>query len=123
MAEPTHPTALRTDGSALPIAELTIPDLATLTDAQVEGRVCVWDRHEEPLTGEAAVDLGERMTELGGTESPMRWFPRGCRRHIGEHAYLALFNHTIERCDRCRASETCDVGAALLRLFLRRGWL
>ena len=105
------------------IAELVLPDLGTLTDAQVEGRVCVWDRHEEPLTGELAVDLGERMAEVDGTTSPMRWFPRGCRRHVGEHAYVALFDHTLERCESCRVSDTCDVGRALLRLFLRRGWL
>jgi hypothetical protein len=105
------------------IAELAVPDLAALTDAQVEGRVCVWDRHEEPLTGEMAVDLGERMTEVDGTTSPMRWFPRGCRRHVGEHAYLALFDHTLETCESCRGSDTCDIGRALLRLFLRRGWL
>jgi hypothetical protein len=105
------------------IAELAVPDLATLTDAQVEGRVCVWDRHEEPLTGEAAVDLGERMAGVDGTMSPMRWFPRGCRRHVSEHAYLALFDHTLERCKSCRGSDTCLIGRALLRLFLRRGWL
>ena len=112
-----------TEISPRAIAQLTVPDLATLTDAQVEGRVCVWDRHEEPLTGETAVDLGERMTELGGTESPMRWFPRGCRRHVAERAYLALFDHTLDRCQPCRDSKTCDIGNALLRLFLRRGWL
>ncbi|MGW5130340.1 hypothetical protein [Streptomyces sp. NPDC004135] len=105
------------------IGQLAVPDLATLTDAQVEGRVCVWDRNEEPLTGESAFDLGERLTEVEGTESPMRWFPRGCRMHVTEYAYLGLFEHTLERCEQCKASETCEVGAALLRLFLRRGWL
>ncbi|PNG20317.1 hypothetical protein [Streptomyces cahuitamycinicus] len=105
------------------IAELAVPDLATLTDAQVEGRVCVWDRHEEPLTGEMAVDLGERMADVDGTASPMRWFPRGCRRHVGEYSYLALFDHTLEKCEPCKGSKTCDTGKALLRLFLRRGWL
>jgi hypothetical protein len=105
------------------IAELAVPDLATLTDAQVEGRVCVWDHHEEPLTGEVAVDLGERMAELDGSTSPMRWFPRGCRRHVSEYAYLALFDHTLENCEQCRGSDTCDIGRALLRLSLRRGWL
>lgn len=111
------------DVAKLAIAELTMPDLATLTDAQIEGRVCVWDRHEEPLTGELAVDLGERMAEVSGTASPMRWFPRSCRQHVGEHAYVALFNHTLETCEPCRDSETCATGGALLRLFLRRGWL
>jgi hypothetical protein len=105
------------------IAELAVPDLATLTDAQVAGRACVWDRSEENLTDETAVDLGERMTGVHGTMSPMRWFPRGCRRHVAEYAYLALFDHTLEKCEQCRASETCDIGRALLRLFLRRGWL
>ncbi|MFH9013953.1 hypothetical protein ACH4C6_21560 [Streptomyces sp. NPDC017943] len=105
------------------IAELAVPDLATLTDEQVQGRVCVWDRHEDVLTGESAVDLGERMTELAGTSSPMRWFPRGCRRHVAEQAYVALFEHTLEHCRECRGSDTCPIGAALLRLHLRRGWL
>lgn len=105
------------------LVELVVPDLATLTDAQVAGLVCVWGSSEEQLTDEAAVDLGERMTELTGSTSPMRWFPRGCRAHVGEQAYEALFAHTMERCEQCRDSETCDIGQALLRLFMRRGWL
>jgi hypothetical protein len=112
-----------TEVTSRAIAELAVPDLATLTDAQVEGRVCVWGRHEEALPGERAVDLGERLAEVDGTMSPMRWFPRGCRRHTAEQAYVALFEHTLDSCKECRDSDTCAVGNALLRLSLRRGWL
>ncbi|MFF7313329.1 hypothetical protein [Streptomyces sp. NPDC008137] len=112
---------------------LAVPDLATLTDAQVAGRVCVWGSGEDPLTGASAVDLGERLTELSGSTSPMRWFPRSCPLHAGERAMRALFTHCEEDCEQCgrrtdkRAGDgitqetSCEVGIVLRRLAFRKG--
>jgi hypothetical protein len=98
------------------LALLPLPDLDGLTDEQARGAVCVWDATEPPLTGDVAVDLGEHMSPLEGTISPMRWFPRGCRRHVHDAAHRVLMDHA-PRCEQCVENVAdCDTGRALLRL-------
>jgi hypothetical protein len=98
------------------LALLTLPDLDHLTDAQTRGAVCVWDRAEDRLTAETAIDLGEHMSDVAGTESPMRWYPRACRYHIGRAALRALHEHA-PMCEPCvDDAERCETGRALRRL-------
>lgn len=96
------------------IALLTLPDLDGLTDRQVRGTTCVWD--SALLRADTAVDLGERMTEVSGTSSPMRWFPRACRRCVHTAAYSTLMNHAPS-CEQCVDDAAgCDLAVALRRL-------
>lgn len=97
---------------------LELPSLDGLTDEQVRGVVCAWDCNEERLTVETAVDLGERMSPLSGSTSPVRWFPRACHRHVGEAAYLALFGHAPE-CERCKVDPDCPFAVAVRQLMRR----
>jgi hypothetical protein len=98
------------------LALLTLPALDGLTDEQARGAVCVWDATEQPLTGDVAVYLGERMSPLEGTASPMRWFPRACRHHVRDAAHKVLMDHA-PRCEQCvENAADCDTGRALLRL-------
>ncbi|MFE2046795.1 hypothetical protein ACFXAZ_38950 [Streptomyces sp. NPDC059477] len=89
---------------------LALPPLASLTADQARGAVCVWDATEQPLTGQAAVDLGERQ------DDGVHWFPRACPQHTGEQAYRALHDHA-PACRPCiRDAGSCPVGIALRRL-------
>jgi hypothetical protein len=107
-------TTAQSTGEAL--ALLPLPDLDGLTDEQARGAVCVWDATEPPLTGDVAVDLGEHMSPLEGTISPMRWFPRACHRHVHDAAYAALMDHA-PRCEQCvDEAAGCDMAVALRRL-------
>ncbi|MFJ4686004.1 DUF6415 family natural product biosynthesis protein [Streptomyces sp. NPDC088789] len=93
---------------------LPLPSLATLTSDQARGAVCVWDGDEEPLAGDCAVDLGERVTGV-------HWFPRACRTHTGDRAHRALLDH-VPACEECTERKAmCDIGRALYRLAVRRG--
>jgi hypothetical protein len=98
------------------LALLVLPALDGLTDEQVRGAVCVWDRNERPLSAETAVDVGERMDKLPGTSSSMRWFPRACQPHTEQAALRALHEHA-PMCEPCvdNAAE-CETGRALNRL-------
>lgn len=98
------------------LALLALPALDGLTDDQTRGAICVWDRHEDRLTAETAVDLGEHMSPLNGSTSLMRWFPRGCRHHTGQAALRALHEHA-PMCEPCvdNAAE-CETGRALRRI-------
>jgi hypothetical protein len=98
------------------LALLALPALDTLTDDQTRGAVCVWDRNEDRLTAETAVDLGERMDPLPGTSSPMRWFPQACQHHTGQAAIRALHEHA-PMCEPCvDNAANCKTGRALNRL-------
>lgn len=98
------------------LALLALPGLDGLTDEQARGAVCVWGSKEPPLTGGMAVDLGERMSPLDGTTSPMRWFPRACHVCVHDAAHKVLMDHAPS-CEQCvdNAAE-CPTGRALLRL-------
>ncbi|MFJ6657799.1 DUF6415 family natural product biosynthesis protein [Streptomyces sp. NPDC091377] len=92
---------------------LALPALDALTADQARGAVCVWDGDEEPLAGDCAVDLGERVTGV-------HWFPRACRTHTGDRAHRALLDH-VPVCEECTERKAmCDIGRALYRLATRR---
>lgn len=55
---------------------LELPPLDTVTADQSHGKTGV--RGGEELTIETAIALGERLSPLSGTTSPMRWFRRAC---------------------------------------------
>ncbi|GGV76504.1 hypothetical protein GCM10010294_42880 [Streptomyces griseoloalbus] len=113
MAEPIHPTALRTDdSSALPM--LPLPQVLGLTDEQRRGAVCVWC--SKSLTAETARDLGERPTP-GGT----RIWPRGCTPCICAEARRVISIHS-RSCRACGAGERCADRAALHALAREDRW-
>lgn|GEM_PF-3223217 len=98
------------------LALLAVPALDTLTDDQTRGAVCVWDRHEDRLTAETAIGLGEHMGELADATSDMRWFPRACRHHTGQAALRALHEHA-PMCEPCvDNAANCETGRALRRI-------
>ena len=103
------------------LALLPLPDLDGLTDDQTRGATCVWCPVDSPpLTVETAIDLGEHMSLLSGSTSPMRWFPRSCRDCTAAYALRALHDHVL-RCEQCTDNPACcDVGRVLRRLSLRR---
>lgn len=95
------------------MALLQLPDLDGLSDQQTRGTACAFDGIA--LTPEA-VDLGERLSPLSGSTSPMRWFPRACRRCVHDAAYRALFDHA-PLCEQCVDNAAgCDTAVALRRL-------
>jgi hypothetical protein len=99
------------------LAVLALPGLDGLTDDQTRGATCVWHGGER-LTGETAVDLGEHMSPLHGSTSPMRWYPRACRACIADRAHRKLFAHTAT-CKACTGDDTtgrCAIGKGLHRL-------
>lgn len=119
-------TQPETPPAVLALALLALPSLSELTEDQVRGRTCVWDRAEAPLTDEVAVNLGpRRMRRLHGHYD---WYPRGCPKHVGQEALLALFRHCMQDCPECGARDengvalegSCAVGDALLRLHMRK---
>ncbi|MEU1272948.1 hypothetical protein [Streptomyces sp. NPDC005799] len=96
------------------LALLALPSLDKLTDEQTKGRACV--RDGVPLLPGQPVDLGERMSELSGSSSPMRWFPRACRTCVHGLAYSTLLDHAPS-CEQCVDNAAgCETGAALHRL-------
>lgn len=93
------------------LAALILPPLTGLTEAQVRGTTCVWDGIA--LTPETAVDLGPvRMKRLHGH---YQWFPRGCKRCVGDRAYSALFLHARD-CRTCWQGPECPFSVAANRL-------
>ena len=95
------------------LARLPLPAIGELSDQQVRGITCVWDRRH-PLTAGTAVDLGPRtMTRLG---EKRQWYPRGCRSCTGDAAYRLLLDHS-PACDQCiKDGGGCELGRALVRL-------
>jgi len=94
---------------------LDVPELDGLTDDQTRGSSCVWC-HED--LDAAAVDLGERMSALSGSSSPMRWFPRADSACVYVHAMRAMHDH-VPGCRQCARRETldqCAAGRGLRRL-------
>lgn len=86
------------DAEAEVLALLPLPDLNTRTDDQTRGATCVYDGI--PLVPQTAVNLGERMSPLTGTTSPMRWFPRACPTCVSTVAGRAIREHAAT-CEQC----------------------
>lgn len=98
---------------------LVLPSLDLVTDAQTRGASCVWC--DGPLTTDMAVDLGETMSPLKGTTSPMRWTPRACPACTAERARRGRFAHATT-CEQCTDDDAqCPVGEGLLDLVRRYG--
>lgn len=97
------------------LALLDVPELDDLTDDQTKGRTCIWC-HEE--LDAADVDLGERMSPLSGSTSPMRWFPRADSACVYVHAMRALHNHApgCQPCAKSATMDDCPSGRGLRRL-------
>lgn len=96
------------------LALLPVPDLDGLSDAQTRGRDCVWCGIA--LTPATAFGLGEHMSPLSGTISPMRWFPRSCRNCAHHYAFAALHDHA-PRCEQCvDNADQCPAGVGLRRI-------
>lgn len=96
------------------LALLPIPDLDGLSDGQTRGTTCVWCGIG--LTPATAVGLGERMSPLSGSTSPMRWFPRSCRSCANPAALKALHDHA-PGCEQCVDNGAlCPVFRVLARL-------
>jgi hypothetical protein len=96
------------------LALLKLPPLDKLTDAQTRGVDCVQDG--VTLTSATAVNLGERLSSLDGTDAPMRWFPRACRTCILTLAMRSLHDHA-PRCEQCvDDAARCETGLGLRRL-------
>jgi hypothetical protein len=93
------------------LALLPLPPLHTLTERQVRGIDCVYDAI--PLAPTTAIDLGARPAQRAGL--PVTWYPRACRRCVGEAALRALHGHAPE-CGERGEEITCPVCRALLRL-------
>lgn len=96
---------------------LVLPSLDALKDDQTRGATCVWCN--DRLTAAMAVDLGEQMSPLKGSTSPMRWPPRACPRCTGERAHTALFGHSAT-CEQCvDEAGGCEIGRGLYDLVRR----
>ncbi len=102
------------------LALLPLPDTLTLSEPQICGRECVWCT--APLSGDTAIDLGERTDDAHGSSA--RWFPRAChdcRHHVADAAYKSLREHTAE-CELCVENVAdCETGGGLNRV-MRRHW-
>jgi hypothetical protein len=93
------------------LAILTLPEPATLSDAQLRGAGCVWCG--TVLTAETARDLGERPAPDGGT-----MFPRGCASCV-RSAAIRCYNTHSRSCEQCVGDPTtCDTRRGLRRLAL-----
>jgi hypothetical protein len=97
------------------LAVLALPPLDGLTDDQTRGATCVWHGGER-LTGERAVYLGEHMSPLRGSTSPMRWFPRACHTCVADRAHHGLFAHCATCKDCADEAGQCEMGRGLYRL-------
>ncbi|WP_193515097.1 hypothetical protein, partial [Streptomyces griseoloalbus] len=95
---------------------IILPPLDGLAEAQVRGMTCVWDGIA--LTPATAVDLGPIRKKHLGRE--YQWFPRGCKRCVGEKAYNALFLHSRE-CAECWRGPNCPFAIAANRLMREGG--
>lgn len=104
----TQPTTPGRD----PVDLLTIPGLDGLTEPRLRGASCIWCNN--PLTTEAAIDLGERRhRRLDGHYST---FPRGCKPCTLAAAIRELADHA-PLCEQCvDSSEGCGTAVALRRL-------
>lgn len=99
-------------------ALLPLPDPATLSEPRLRGGECVWGCGTQ-LTGDTAVDLGERISRAHGTKA--HWFPRACRRCAADAAYAELKAHT-RTCEQCVDDVSrCETGMSLNRV-MRRNW-
>lgn len=111
MGESTGPRAGARSGSGITLdaPPVHLPDPAELSDQQARGRACVWCALA--LDNSTAHDLGVRDTDAHG--SPVRWFPRSCRRCAVVAAHKALLDHT-ENCLQCYDNQShCADGQAL----------
>ncbi|MFJ4624212.1 hypothetical protein [Streptomyces sp. NPDC088812] len=89
---------------------LPLPDLSSLSELQLAGRVCIWSG--EALNAATAVALGERQHD-GRTV-----YLRASRTAVSAAALGALFDHTTgdEPCPDCRQHPICETGRALNRV-------
>lgn len=90
---------------------LPVPRAAGLAPEQVDGSRCVW------CGKGAAVDLGPRISPVGGTL--LQWTPRACRACTGREAARVHGLH-VATCARCSHNDYCPDSAALYRLSLPR---
>ncbi|WP_141744034.1 hypothetical protein, partial [Streptomyces sp. EN23] len=90
------------------LALLPVPD--RLSDAQLDGHICVWGG--EALTTKTAIDLGSR--KIGDRVA----FLRGCRLCAGRAALDGLFLHSTGpgACQDCMAEPACETGRAFGRV-------
>lgn len=111
----TAPPDALLEVSAAVLEVLALPALHGLRDEQVRGASCVWCGYR-PLNAENAVDLGEQMSPLPGSASPMRWYPRACRPCVADRAHRGLFAHS-PMCEQCiDEAGVCEVARGLYRL-------
>ncbi|MEU9173043.1 hypothetical protein AB0D34_35620 [Streptomyces sp. NPDC048420] len=104
MSAPVHPGFV--DAHQM----LAVPRISTRTEAQTEGRRCVW------CSGPASVDLGPRLSARDGILE--RWEPRAClsctRREAGR-----VYDVHVGACARCAPALYCPDARALHSLSQR----
>lgn len=86
---------------------LPMPRLRDLSEAQVQGKQCVW------CAGLSTFDLGSRLSTLNGGLHP--WRPRGCAACTRSEARRVFRNH-IRSCARCNPTRYCVDAQALYAL-------
>ena len=92
-----------------PVEMLPMPKADTLTEGQLDGKVCVWCgvRPREPLA------LGVRLSVLAGRLH--RWLPISHRRCAAEKAGKTYELHR-RTCARCAPRDYCPDAVALYEL-------
>jgi hypothetical protein len=91
-------------------ALVELPEIENLSDAQADGRQCVWCQLH--LLHSRSIDLGERMAE------ERRIFPRGCRACVTRYVYRQLLAHSGS-CEQCADDASLCADTADLRRILR----
>lgn len=101
-------------GISGPDALLLLPLPARLSDAQLDGHVCVYCGRG--VTTPTSVGLGDRIQGEGDEER--RIFPRACPICVSHEAMCELSAHCLghDRCQDCKDEPICDTGRALNRL-------
>ena len=92
---------------------LPTPKVADLTDAQIDGSVCVWCERTPDGGG---IKLGPRIRPTA--RSVERWFPRACRACAGREAARVYKIH-VTTCARCGHRDYCPDSQALYALALQ----
>ncbi|KPI20087.1 hypothetical protein OK074_7636 [Actinobacteria bacterium OK074] len=109
-ATPGRANMTTADGGAL--ALLPIPPVATLSEQQVCGHVCVWCG--AALATGRVVDLGQRQIQR--LDCHITMFPRACRACVRVQAEVAVRGHT-DTCEMCVIDDAlCEEGTILREL-------